>query len=50
MTTLMPQNYMIYTNFNKKKRDDMAYIWMNRIQGIYKSKQVISRFLKLHKQ
>lgn len=37
------QDYMTRTVVNKSFLDSYAFIWLERIQGIYKSKQVIKK-------
>lgn len=47
--TLTPQLYMTHINFTKSYRDDMAFVWLGRIQGKYKGMAVIKRMRKIKK-
>lgn len=44
---LIPQNYMTHIYYTKSHRDDMAFMWLNRIQGKYKGVAVIKRLKKI---
>lgn len=43
---LTPQNYPTLININRSYLDAVAFFWFGKIQGKYKSKQVVSKLKK----
>lgn len=46
---LMPQKYMTHISFDKSYRDDVLFFWFSKIQGKYKSKNLVKRLKKINK-
>lgn len=47
---LTPTDYMTSFYFDRRHRDTFAFLWLNKIMGIYKSKAMIYRLKKYNKK